>query len=164
VHCPLIHGHGSDRPVKVPRGGIPVEDPPLEATVPASDALMGKFREESSAQAAAPVLRLDVQILKIDTWAPEPGGEIAKVQGEADHPGFGVIGHETKDERVWAKEGAVKIGLRCEHLMGRSFILSEFVNQGEDRPGIAGLGPPDLGQDAFVSQKMVAISSILASS
>src|SRR5687768_9382373 len=83
-NSPLIHRLRAELAIKLNRRVVPIEHRPLHSAAPA---LLRNLRETFKQRAAIPLsaqIRPDKEIFEIKTRPAEPGGEVEKVNREAN--------------------------------------------------------------------------------
>jgi hypothetical protein len=85
IDGPLVHGRRAEAAVEVDGRLVPIQNCPLQPRVASLNCELGQGSQQGPAEPRTAVLRHDVQVLEIDPVNPLPGGEIPKVEGEADY-------------------------------------------------------------------------------
>src|SRR5437867_5731758 len=91
---PIVHWSGSDALVEIDGRLVPVEHRPLHPPASALLRQAGEMSQQRFSVAAAAHLRLDEEILEIDSGLAEERGVVVKEEGKADlFPGDGDEDH-----------------------------------------------------------------------
>ena len=142
---PLVHGDGAEPAVEVDRGLVPVQDGPGQTGVPALDGHLGQGGEQGLTQPRSAGLGSDVEILQVDPGAL-PGGEVAEVEGEADHR-TGLLGDQRVRGGLGPEEGLVQLLRSGADLVGRPLVVGQVEDQLVDPRDVFAVGGTDAGGD-----------------
>ena len=100
--APFVEELGAHGVVEVDGRRIPVENLPLQAQATLLDGDCGYLLEQRLADAEAAELRMDEQILEIDSRPAQPGGVVEEIEGKAGGLAV-VVGDQAGIEGVGAK-------------------------------------------------------------
>ena len=129
---PLVLTGGAERPVEPDGWFVPVEDGPLESSVPVGHADPGQLRQQRLAMAVASALGQHEEVLQVHAMHPEPGREVAEPQGEPDHLPVVVLRYQCEGRGLGSEEGDPEVLLGGHRLLRRSLVLCQRPDQRDD--------------------------------
>lgn len=144
--CPILHRDGAEFLVEIDRGLIPVEHGPLHASATTRVGDGGEVEQQGATVTGAAIIRANEEIFEIETGFGEEGGEVEKIEGEADGLRIGEGEHAMRG-------GGVAVGREklCGQrrfgggdFVGEAFVDGEFADQLENERNVGGAGRTDL--------------------
>lgn len=144
--CPILHWDGAEFLVEIDRRLIPIEHGPLHASATTRVGDGGEVEQQGATVTGAAVIGANEEIFEIETGFGEEGGEVEKIEGEADGLRIGEGEHAMRGGGgvVDGKELRTERGLGGSDFVGEAFVDGEFADQLENERDVGGAGRTDL--------------------
>ena len=141
IDSPILHGNGADAFVKVDGRLVPVEANPFHAAAVALQCQLGQMLQQGFSVAEASLLWQHEEIFQIKTFSSHKSGEVMEKEGEADNHAIFLSKHHFRF--VAYEECLMESLLGGLHLMGKFFILCQFLDVFQNSGGLILSRRPD---------------------